>query len=384
MLRYILTLIVYAIALVFAVQVNDQLSYGAGRLETGPVPNEPTREIAFIANEIEGSVTLIDVSSWTVLGTMNVLPDGRRVGYFRDILQAFSGQKKAEELGQSYVSDIALSRDGRTLFVGRTNLADVISFDLATGEPYWRRPVAGFYTGDIVLNEAGDRLFVSAPSVPRIDVVETYDETLARGLPIEGKLITIGRSPKSGNILVLYSQLEAQYVATYDPASLETVGTPVEVKSFDEFRALTGGRPDLCRIDAIAQTLVYRDDTTESGVAELDLGASAVSVRVTSDQAYCLIADHQKNEVTIVPVSSGALSGEAVEPFTLATGRGPGSIEIGQVPESVLLQRFETLPDIAPVNDPIRPVTEDDAEIDTELTEAAPEDDSASSTEDDV
>lgn len=384
MLRYILTLILYAIALFIAVKVNDQLSYGSGRLETDPVPNEATREIAFVANEIEGSVTLIDVSSWTVLGTMNVLPDGRRVGYLRDILQAFSGQRKAEELGQSYVSDIALSRDGRTLFVGRTNLADIIAFDLATDEPYWRRPVAGFYTGDIVLNEGGDRLFVSAPSVPRIDVVETYDEKLARGLPIEGKLIRLGRSPKSGNILALYSQLEAQYVATYDPTNLEIVGVPVEVKSFDEFRALTGGRPDLCRIDPIAETLVYRDDSVETGTAELDLGASAVSVRVTSDQAYCLIADHQKNEVTILPISSDALSDDKAEPFTLETGRGPGAIEIGYVPESVLVQRFGNLPEIAPEGDPIRPLTESDAQPGEEVTDETPEDDSAPSLENDA
>lgn len=356
MTRYLLTLLIYAILLFIGVRVNDQLTYGDGKLTTEPVPVGETRLIAFVANEVDGSVSLIDTKDWSVIHTMNVIPDGKGVSVFRDILQAAVGLKKAEALGTSYIADIALSRDGDTLYVSRTNLADVIAFDLTTGGAFWRRPVAGYVAGDIALNEREDRLFVAAPTVPRIDVVETVNESLARSLLIPGNLVSVGKAKEKDFIIVLYQDAGKLVAQAYDPAHLEAIGEPVALGSRDEFDALTGGRPDLCRIDASNSKIIVA-----GGVAGgIETGPAPAMAVVTPDQNFCLVTDHQAGEVTVLALGSGGALVSKTE-----VGQGASRIVIGEVPESVLagllgLEVPEEASDAPIVIEPIIPVTSTD------------------------
>lgn len=161
------------VAAAFAgVRVWQESSVGTGPAATGPAPDGPSVEIAFIANAVEGTVTLIDLDALQAIGTLNVISDGKRVGLFRDLTQHVA-QPIAERNGINYAQDTDLSPDGRVLYVARGYLGDVAAFDIASGDLMWRLPVGGFRSDHMAITPDGARLFVSALTDNTVEAIDT-------------------------------------------------------------------------------------------------------------------------------------------------------------------------------------------------------------------
>ncbi|MEM8817225.1 MAG: hypothetical protein AAGE85_15470, partial [Pseudomonadota bacterium] len=83
--------------------VYQERSYGSGQVSLSIDPAEPTREIAFIANGLGGTVDLVDIENARVIGSFDIIPDGPKVGFFRDPVQSVHGQPSIEgEAGLNY------------------------------------------------------------------------------------------------------------------------------------------------------------------------------------------------------------------------------------------------------------------------------------------
>ncbi len=371
MLRYFVILIVYAVTLYFGVQIGKELSFGEGRLEPPRIPAGETREIVFIGNEADGTVTLIDTETWTILDQLNALPDGRTVSIYRDITQSLFGFEEASAYGSSYVSGLALSPPGDTLYVSRTNLADVIAFDLRNDDVWWRRPVAGYRAGDIALSAEGDRLFVMAPDVPRIDVIETIDESLARDLPLEGELLAIGRETADEKIAVLTRLNGGLRVTHFDPLYLEVEGRSETVDSRDAFLEMIGEKAGACTFAPTegeasvtegtpvpVTEAATSDEPAEEGLppaeelttdnAEADPPGEAIAeapvdvvaadtpvlTQLVRDGEFCVIVDVQARMAHGLNLATREIVA------SLPTGAEPAALISGKVPFPVLEERF--------------------------------------------
>lgn len=141
---------------------DAEADFGAGPRDGSAPPAAPAREIAFVSNVVEGSVSLVDLAALRVLGAIDIKPDGARVGFFRDPLQSFAQSRLEESGGLNYAQDTDLSRDGTVLFVSRGHLGDVAAFDVASGALLWRTPVAGIRADHMTRSPDGRRLYVSA------------------------------------------------------------------------------------------------------------------------------------------------------------------------------------------------------------------------------
>lgn len=137
-------------------------SYGAGPKQTSGAPASPVREIAFVANAVEGTVTLIDIAEARPIGMIDIKPDGTRVSLFRDPAQWIAQPVLERSGGLNYAQDTDLSRDGTVLYVSRGHLADVVAIDLSSGDILWRTPIAGVRADHMDMSPDGRRLFVSA------------------------------------------------------------------------------------------------------------------------------------------------------------------------------------------------------------------------------
>ncbi len=147
---------------------------GTGPVATATAPDGPAREIAFVANAVGGTVTLIDLEDLTVVGEFSVVPDGERVSYFRDPIQSVIGQPLIQRFGGlNFAQDTDISPDGRVLYVARGHLGDVAAFDVASGDLMWRQPIAGFRADHMALSKDGRRLFVAAMTSRRVAVIDT-------------------------------------------------------------------------------------------------------------------------------------------------------------------------------------------------------------------
>lgn len=157
----LLALLLVAI-IVGAWRTNQESRVGQQAVSSSNQLTSESTEVAFIANALVGTVSLIDLEQQELLATINVIPDGAQVSLFRDPSQFF-GQLLVEAIaGPNYAQDTDLSRDGRVLFVARGFVSDVAAFDLASGDLLWRTPVSGLRADHMTLSPDGERLYVSA------------------------------------------------------------------------------------------------------------------------------------------------------------------------------------------------------------------------------
>jgi DNA-binding beta-propeller fold protein YncE len=104
------------------------------------------REIAFVANAEEGTVSLVDVATRTELGRIDVNP----------------AKLRQTQATPNYAQDTEVSPDGRTLYVSRGYLGDVAAFDIASRKLTWRTPIDPARSDHMTVTRDGRTLFVSA------------------------------------------------------------------------------------------------------------------------------------------------------------------------------------------------------------------------------
>ncbi|HEY2751263.1 hypothetical protein [Phenylobacterium sp.] len=117
-------------------------------LATGAATAQPAaREIAFVANSEDGTVSLVDLGARRVVGLLDINPE----------------RVQADHLGApNYAQDVELSPDARTLYVSRGYLSDVAAFDLASGRMIWKRPLHTGRADHMAVSKDGSTIFVAA------------------------------------------------------------------------------------------------------------------------------------------------------------------------------------------------------------------------------
>lgn len=175
MVKNLLVLGLLVLSLVAGRASFREMTYGAGpRDSAGERPGEG-QEVAFVSNSLDGTVSVIDMATLAVVATIDVTPDGKRVGPARDLAQWLAQDYLEGKVGLNYAQDTDLSRDGAVLFVSRGYLGDVAAFEIATGTLLWRSPVAGFRADHMAISPDGKRLYVSTLiySRNRVKVLDT-------------------------------------------------------------------------------------------------------------------------------------------------------------------------------------------------------------------
>jgi DNA-binding beta-propeller fold protein YncE len=136
----------------------------AAWLAAGAVSAAPaTREIAFVSNGEDGTVSLLDVAQRKVVGLLDINPEHAR----------------AEHTGaDNFAQDSEVSPDGRTLYVSRGYLADVAAFDIATGRLLWKAPLHTGRADHMALSADGRTIFVAALTDNAVYRISTRDGAL--------------------------------------------------------------------------------------------------------------------------------------------------------------------------------------------------------------
>jgi hypothetical protein len=131
-----------------------------------PIPGE-TRSAILVGNNWDGTTDIVDPDTFERLGRVDVVPDLEerkaelaldpvRFGFFLAI-RGLIGE------GHDQLNDdVFSSRDGRTIYVSRPSLADVVAIDLASRKIIWRTLVDGYRSDHMAISADGTRLLVSA------------------------------------------------------------------------------------------------------------------------------------------------------------------------------------------------------------------------------
>jgi DNA-binding beta-propeller fold protein YncE len=138
------------------------------------------RPVAIVGNLRDGTVTVVDERALRVLGKIDVTPDGKTP---RDPTQAAIYPLLVKLRGVNYVQGLALSPDGRTLYVSRGYLGDVAAFDVASHRLLWRLEISGVRADHLALSRDGRRLFVSALTSNEVQVIDTASHRFVGSFP---------------------------------------------------------------------------------------------------------------------------------------------------------------------------------------------------------
>jgi YVTN family beta-propeller protein len=153
----------------------------AGQAATGPAD---LRDVVLVGNSVSGTVSFLDGHTFANLGSFNVIPDlAERLAAMDLVQRAAYALVRQQEGGDRFADDVYLSPDGRTLYVSRGNLDDVVAFDLASRAMRWRHQVAGFKADHAALSPDGTRLIVSATTVAQAQVLDTATGALVATVP---------------------------------------------------------------------------------------------------------------------------------------------------------------------------------------------------------
>ncbi|MCW3039506.1 MAG: serine/threonine protein kinase [Solirubrobacterales bacterium] len=186
-------------------------------------PPAVVRDALFVGNNWDGTIDIVDPASMKRLKRLNAIPDiGQRMAEISaDPVRLAFFIAIAQQVGEGhnqYVDDTFGAKDGRTVFVSRPSLADVVAIDVATGAIRWRRPVEGHRSDHMAISPDGTRLLVSASTARKVHVIDTAT----------GRIITSfasGDTPHESNF-------SADGKTIYH-ASIGTVYTPTDEYALD-------------------------------------------------------------------------------------------------------------------------------------------------------
>ncbi|MEM9899094.1 MAG: hypothetical protein AAF742_06915 [Pseudomonadota bacterium] len=175
----ILGTIVVFLIIVVGMLFWRETTYGSPPAVAGDTASLNAREVAVVANAVEGTVSVVDLQSMEIAKTINVIPDGTKATFFRDPSQSILQPIVEGKGGLNFAQDTDLSPDGQTLFVSRGFLGDVVAIDIGSSQIVWRTPIKGVRADHMDISPDGKKLYVSG-LIYSNDLVQIIDTKTGR------------------------------------------------------------------------------------------------------------------------------------------------------------------------------------------------------------
>lgn len=137
---------------------------------------QSSKNILVVGDSAGGTLSFIDEATLTRVGYVNAIPDLKeRLAEMDVIRRATYEVAKSTKGGDRFVDDIAVTLDGKTVVISRSNLSDVIAIDLSTPEHriLWRFPIPGINADHMGISPDGKHVAVSATSAGNFFVIDT-------------------------------------------------------------------------------------------------------------------------------------------------------------------------------------------------------------------
>jgi DNA-binding beta-propeller fold protein YncE len=135
-----------------------------------------TKKVIAIGNASGGTVSFLDGTTYNNLGSINVTTDlaARKLAIFLNPINLIGWNVvKGQKGGERIVDDVALSPDGKTIYVSRGMLRDTVAYSLVTKKQLWRRDVGSFNSDHMAMSPDGKRVVVSATTAKKAQVIDT-------------------------------------------------------------------------------------------------------------------------------------------------------------------------------------------------------------------
>lgn len=134
---------------------------------------EDVRDVMFICNAQDGSVSLVDAHSLERYRTIDVYPDENPEDQVSDAVDEVEPNVLNAFARENYLEHANVSPDGRTLYAARGHVGDVVAVDIETGEKRWETELEGGRADHQTISTDGRYLFTSDLTTDHVDKIDT-------------------------------------------------------------------------------------------------------------------------------------------------------------------------------------------------------------------
>ncbi len=177
------------------------------------------QDVILVANNVGGTVSVIDPSTQEVSCTINVNPDLEKRKSEWSLIHKFINWYA----DWKYADDVAISPDGQILYVSRGSVGDVVAFAIPSMKMLWRTPVKGYRADHMALSKSGDRIFVSAITAKTVQVIETAKGEIVGSFSTKSRPHGIHFSPDEK--LVYVGELKGDHITVADANTYKVATT---------------------------------------------------------------------------------------------------------------------------------------------------------------
>jgi DNA-binding beta-propeller fold protein YncE len=259
-----------------AVLAAGSAQSGATAAPSPAAPEPATRDVLFAGNNNAGTVTLVDAKTFARLGEIDIVPDlAQRIAAMNPIERAAYEVVRGQVGGDKFVDDMAVSPDGRTLYVSRSNLADAAAFDIRTRRQVWRVKVDGHRADHMALSPDGSRLLISALTANKVQAIDTargvvVDSFATGDYPHENQYSPDGRTVYNASIGIIPIPDATEWLKGMRVITVADANT-LRVKNVHKFPH--GIRPFLISPD---ERTIYAQQSFLHGFVEYDLAQQRI------------------------------------------------------------------------------------------------------------
>jgi len=220
-----------------------------GPIATGPgggaVAIAPDGRKVYVANHEADSVSVIDTESNEVVGApiavgegprgVAIAPDGTRAYVANEgsgsvsVIDTASDEVVDEFLTVAHARGIAVSPDGRRLYVGRNASSLVSVIDTETGEPVGEPIAVGLNPQGIAFTPDGRKAYVASLAADTVSAIDTATEAVIATIPVGSLPVGVAIGPDGKTAYVASDGPDT--VSAIDTATDTVVGDPIEVST---------------------------------------------------------------------------------------------------------------------------------------------------------
>jgi DNA-binding beta-propeller fold protein YncE len=159
------------------------LLVGTVAVPTTAAAQPPLRSVLLVGNAYGGTVSFIDETTFENLGSIDVIPDLQQRLREMNVVERAAYEIVKAENGDKLVDDAFVAPDGRTMYVSRANLPDVVAIDLVTHQQVWRFELEGFHADHMAMSPDGTKIIVSDTTAGKAQVVDARTGTEVAEFP---------------------------------------------------------------------------------------------------------------------------------------------------------------------------------------------------------
>ncbi|MDQ1253377.1 MAG: hypothetical protein QG646_2544 [Euryarchaeota archaeon] len=294
---------------------------------------------AYITNEYENTVFLIDTATNAVAGIVKVgsnpvgvavSPDGTKAyvanyyGKTVSVIDTATNTVTANVNVGNSPNGIAVNPDGTKVYVTNFNSASVSVIDTTTNTVI-DTVSAGSAPGGVAVNQNGTKIYVANSYTAAVNAIDTTTNEVT-DIPVGSDPYGIAVNPAGTKIYVTNKGDYPDYNGTVDviDAVNDTVTARVAVGSNPKGIAISPDGTKVYAANEGSSSVSVIDTATNNVITSVNVGTNPNGVAITSDGTKVYVANHYSNNVSVIDTATNNVTA------TVNAGNGPVGVALGQ------------------------------------------------------